>query len=254
MQAVVLKLCYNQLGDNMKWSTYLQRIFPYIVSIETPDGSGTGFLFIYNKTKTIAGFATAAHVVDHADEWKEPIKLVHSITKKELFVTDEKRVIFLDLPRDSASIMLFDDFNIGLPRDTLPLIEANKTLRIGAEVGWLGFPSIAYPNLCFFTGRISARLDKYDSYLIDGVAINGVSGGPVIHIPTGTSSPRIIGTVTRYMPNRIYGDTLPGLLRVQDVTSFHNTIEALKSMDEARKKKTKQLRKQARQASTPSEE
>lgn len=63
---------------------------PYIVSIETLDGSGTGFLFTYNKTKLIAGVATAAHVVDHADKWKEPIKLVHSITKKELFVTDEK--------------------------------------------------------------------------------------------------------------------------------------------------------------------
>jgi len=238
----------------MNWLTCVQAVRPYIVSIETPQLSGTGFLFTYNKTKTVAGFATAAHVVAHADAWKEPIKLIHSVTKTELFITDEERVIFLDHTRDSASIMLFGNFDIGLPSDTLPLIGANTILRIGVEVGWLGFPSIAVPNLCFFTGLISACLEDYDSYLIDGVAINGVSGGPVFYIPKSSSSPKIIGTVSAYMPNRIRGDTLPGLLRVQDVTSFHSTIETLKSMDEARKKKTKQLRKQARQASTPLEE
>ena len=42
------------------------------------------------------------------------------------------------------------------------------------------------------------------------------------------------------MPNRIYGDTLPGLLRAQDVTPFHDTINALKSLDEAKKKETEQ--------------
>lgn len=233
----------------MNWSTCFKTICPYIVSVETPDGSGTGFLFTYNKKKTVAGFATAAHVVDSADDWKQPIKLIHCITKKELFVEDDERVIFLDRSRDSASIMLFGKLDIGLPSDTLPLIDPSKTLSIGAEVGWMGFPSIARSNLCFFTGRISARLDDYDSYLIDGVAINGVSGGPVIYVTTRSSSPKIIGTVTGYMPNRIHGDTLPGLLRVQDVTSFHKTIETIKNIDEAREKKSKQVRKEGSKTS-----
>jgi len=236
----------------MNWLTCVETIRPYIVSIETPEGSGTGFLFTYNKAKTIAGFATASHVVSHADNWKQPIKLIHSITQKELFVTEEERVIFLDRSRDSASIMLFSHFDIGLPPDTLPLIDPKKALRIGVEVGWLGFPSIADPNLCFFTGRISARLDDYDSYLIDGVAINGVSGGPVFYDPGDSSSPKIIGTVSAYMPNRIHGDTLPGLLRVQDVTPFHETIQTIKDIDEARKKKRKRLKKEASQASNAS--
>ena len=238
----------------MNWLSCVEAVRPYIVSIETPELSGTGFLFTYNKSKTVAGFATAAHIVDHADDWKQPIKLIHFDTKKELFVTDEERVIFLDRSRDSASIMLFSDFDIGLPQDTLPLIDPKKFLRIGVEVGWLGFPSIASSNLCFFSGRISARLDDYDSYLIDGVAINGVSGGPVFYIPSTGSTPKIIGTVTGYMPNRIHGDTLPGLLRVQDVTSFHEISETIRNIDEARKKKRRQLRKRASRSSAPSDD
>jgi len=241
----------------MHWSECFKIVCPYIVSIETSESSGTGFLFTYNKAKTIAGFATAAHVVAQADDWKQPIKLIHFITKKELFVTDADRVIFLDRSRDSASIMLFSNFDIGLPPDTLPLIGAKEILPIGEEVGWLGFPSIALSNLCLFTGRISARLDDYDSYFIDGVAINGVSGGPVLHIQPDIFSPKIIGTVTAYMPNRIHGATLPGLLRVQDVTLFHNTIDTIKNMDEAREKKSEQseqLDKEASQASTASDD
>ena len=211
----------------MDWSTCFKAVCPYIFSVETPEGSGTGFLFTYNKNKTVAGFATAAHVVDHADDWKEPIKLIHYVTKTELFVTDADRVIFLDRSRDSASIMLFSNFDIGLPPDTLPLMGAKEILPIGEEVGWLGFPSIALSNLCFFTGRISAHLVRYDSYFIDGVAINGVSGGPVIYVQPDIFSPKIIGTVTAYMPNKIHGDTLPGLLRAQDVTLFHTAIEAI---------------------------
>jgi hypothetical protein len=240
----------------MNWLDCVEAIRPYIVSIESPDLLGTAFLFTYNKDKTIAGFATAAHILEHVDAWKQPIRLIHCTTKKELFVPDTDRVIFLDLKRDSASIILFKNspsgFDIGLPQDTLPLISADRMLRVGVEVGWLGFPSIAHPNLCFFTGRISTCLQHHDSYLIDGVAINGVSGGPVFYIPAGNSSPQIIGTVTAYMPNKIHGDTLPGLLRVQDITSFQTTIETLKNHDDAREKKDKQTDEEARQTPTAS--
>jgi len=236
----------------MNWSGIFRKIQPYVVSVETPKGSGTGFLFTYNRDKTVSGIVTAAHVVDYADEWKQPIKLVHCMTKKELFVTDDEIVIFLDHQKDSASIMLFGKSDIGFPEDTLPLIDLKKNLRIGVEVGWMGFPSIARDNLCFFTGRISARLPDYYSYLIDGVAINGVSGGPVAYLPTRSKVPKIIGTVTGYMPNRVYGDTLPGLLRVQDVTAFHDIIKFLKSRDEAKKKRDEQAKREERQPSRTS--
>jgi hypothetical protein len=219
----------------MGWAKNYQTIKPYIMSVETPDGSGTAFLFTYNASKTIAGFATAAHVVDHANEWQQPIKLVHFTTRKEFFIKEEDRILLIDHMRDSASIFISNK-NLGIPEDTLPLIDPTKILSIGVEVGWVGFPSIALSNLCLFTGRISAQVEGRDSYLIDGVAIHGVSGGPVLHYSTKDKQLRIIGTVSTYVSNKVYGETLPGLLRVQDVTSFHNWINTLRSLDEARKK------------------
>lgn len=239
----------------MNWAPTFNRIKPYIVSVETPYGSGTAFLFAYNETKQIVGFATAAHVVAQADDWKLPIKLTNFATRKQLFVTDENRVIFPDIEEDSASILLFGNVDLGLPKDTLPLIEEDKSLPIGTEVGWVGFPSIAGSNLCFFTGRISSHMAHYNSYLIDGVAINGVSGGPVFYNSkdrAGKNTPKIIGTVSAYMPNRVGGDTLPGLLRAQDVTAFHDTINRIKSVDEARNQKAEQEKKEASKPSKSS--
>lgn len=67
------------------------------------------------------------------------------------------------------------------------------------------------------------------------MAINGVSGGPVFD-ELDDSSPEIIGVVSAYVPNRLQVDTLPGLLRAQDVTPFYKHIEDLKNLDEAKEK------------------
>lgn len=232
----------------MSWAKNYKTIEPYIMSLETPNGSGTAFLFTYNESNTIAGFATAAHIVEHAHEWQQPIKLTHFTTKKEFFIKEGERVLLIDRMRDSASILIMNK-NLGLPEDTLPLIDPTKILSIGAEVGWVGFPSIASPNLCLFTGCISAQLEGRDSYLIDGVAVNGVSGGPVLHYSAKNKQLRIIGTVSAYVSNRIYGETLPGLLRVQDVTPFHDAINTLKSFDEARKKQAEQDKEEREKSS-----
>ncbi len=73
--------------------------------------------------------------------------------------------------------------------------------------------------------------------MIDGVAINGVSGGPVIHSTT-TDGIQIVGTVTEYHANRATGEALPGLLIAQDVSHFHEVASKVQSMDEANKKRT----------------
>ena len=217
----------------MDWAESYKKIQPYIMSIETPSGSGTGFLFTYNAEKTFAGFATAAHVVEHAHNWKQPIKLIHFMTGNEYFSTDGLRIVLLDRDYDSASILIGNK-DLGIPSDALPMMDSSNLLSIGLEVGWVGFPSISPSNLCLFTGRISAHIKHHNSYLIDGVAINGVSGGPVFYC-SKDGELMIIGTVSSYMPNRIYGDTLPGLLRVQDVTAFQATINKIKSIDDAKK-------------------
>jgi len=219
----------------MGWATCYENVLPYVFAIETPEGAGSGVFFMYNDTKTYAAVATAAHVVDHADTWKLPIKLRNHNTGKELFLKDDDRVLFVDRRRDTAAIMFLASL-LELPQEVLPLMAANKYKPIGTEIAWVGYPSIAHPNLCFFSGRVSAFLMSDDSYLIDGVAINGVSGGPVFSL-SDKDQPMLLGTVSAYMPNRIRGDALPGLLRVQDVTTFHETINTVKSIDDARKKK-----------------
>jgi len=72
--------------------------------------------------------------------------------------------------------------------------------------------------------------------LIDGVAINGVSGGPVVY-STEADGVSIVGVMSAYHVNRIRGDALPGLSIAQDVSHFHSIIKHMKSIDEARKKK-----------------
>lgn len=107
---------------------------------------------------------------------------------------------------------------------------------IGFDIGWLGFPAIEPDTLCFFAGTVSARQTNRKAYLIDGVAINGVSGGPVFHSPT-PDEVQIIGCVSAYHANRATGETLPGLLRAQDVSHFHGVARFIQTIDEANAKK-----------------
>lgn len=90
--------------------------------------------------------------------------------------------------------------------------------------------------MCFFSGCISARNEDKKYYLIDGVSINGVSGGPVLYT-TRTEGIEIIGIISSYMANRATGTTLPGLLIARDVSYLHNIVKLIKSLDDARKKK-----------------
>lgn len=222
----------------MDWSKCQQYMLPFVFSIETPESSGTGVFFAYNRHKTMAAITTAAHVIEHAEDWKQSIRIRQHTTGKVRFIPDSDRVIFIDRRRDSASIIIAND-GFELPDKTLPMMAADKFKPIGTEVGWLGYPGIARPNLCFFTGRVSSFIVNEDSYLVDGVAINGVSGGPVFAC-LAEDRPQFLGTVSAYMPNRVYGEPLPGLLRSQDVTPFHDTIKWITSMDDAREQKEKE--------------
>ena len=120
---------------------------------------------------------------------------------------------------------------------------------VGVEVGWTGFSSVAYPELCFFRGAISAYLENDACYLIDGVAINGVSGGPVFgeHIEAvekiTKKTLKIIGNASAYLPNRIGGSALPALLRAQNLLAFQETIKTIKSIDDGKKKEREAAQK-----------
>jgi hypothetical protein len=228
----------------MAWDEIVKTVAPYVVKIDTPSGHGTGFVFCYSEDMAICGIATARHVVNYADQWQQPVRLNHHPTATSALLKEDDRFIDCDEDTDSAVIIFPTRMLNELPKEPLPLLANDETLPTGAEVGWLGYPGIAALTLCFFSGIISARIPH--GYLIDGVAINGVSGGPVVSYWAERNTIQIVGTVSAYAPNRATGDALPGLSVAQDISHFHESIAKIKSLDEANKKK--QIEEAGRQA------
>lgn len=222
----------------MEWNAVVSRVTPYIFKIETQEGHGTGFLCYFSRDKKLYGIATARHVVVQADNWQQPIRLHHFPTKKTAFLKESERVILADEETDST-VILVPSGKLDLPKELIDLLPTSTILDVGTEVGWLGYPGITPHTLCFFSGSISAREGDTHSYLLDGVAINGVSGGPVVYT-TPTHGVRIVGTISAYIGNQ----ATPGLAIARDVSHFHSVIDMFRTMDEARAQKEKQAQEQ----------
>ena len=220
----------------MDWGASTKIISPHVVKIETPTVYGTGFVAFYNYDRSFCGIATAAHIVSHADEWQEPIRIRNEATATPRFLKADDRVIYVDYITDSA-VVIFLKGDLQLPESPIALLPADQPCGIGTDIGWLGYPVIEPNSLCFFAGTVSAHQAARKAYLIDGVAINGVSGGPVFHCPIPQQKVQIIGCVTAYHANRATGEALPGLLRAQDVSHFLSVAGRIRSIDEANVKK-----------------
>lgn len=219
---------------NVSWATAIDLLRPHIVRISTPRCSGSGFLIARGASNSLCAVATAAHVVDTAHYWEEPVRLDHTVSKSSLVLHHDERAILLDEPHDTAVIM-FDCGELGLPDTPFALAPQGKYLSVGYEAGWLGFPAIASADLCFFSGRVSAWLPAQKSYLVDGVAINGVSGGPAFCLGDGEEGALVLmGVVSAYAPNRVTGETLPGLSVFRDVSQFHDLASKLATLDQAK--------------------
>jgi hypothetical protein len=217
----------------MEWHEGVDRLKPHIVQITTPQGSGTGFFLVRAQSNHICAVATAAHVVDHAHYWEQPIRIRAHATGEVSLLRHGDRALILDEARDTA-VIIFHDTELTLPDEPICMISEHMMLKVGVTVGWLGFPAIPAAGLCFFTGSVSSWLSDHDAYFVDGVAINGVSGGPAFSC-TG-DFPEVIGIVSAYMPNRATGETLPGLAIVRDVSQFHDVVKRFRSVEEAKAK------------------
>jgi hypothetical protein len=144
----------------MNWEKAVNTIAPHVVKIETPTGYGTGFLVFYNYNLSWCGVATAAHVVSHADEWQEPIKIRNSAGM--VFLSIDKRVIFLDYSTDSAVVLFFKG-DLKLPEPPITLLPEGTPCSVGTDIGWVGYPVIEPNTLCFFAGTVSARQEPNKS-------------------------------------------------------------------------------------------
>ncbi|MDD4980327.1 MAG: serine protease [Candidatus Omnitrophica bacterium] len=200
----------------------LENLQNHVVYISTPAGSGTGFLVASSEGEKVIGIATAWHVVNYAVEWDQPIKVKHHITGKTILLKEGNRSIHWDDATDSALIRL-PKGQLPLPDEVLPLFEKKSHKKAGVELGWCGFPSVYPTQLCFFSGRVSAWLAEREAYLVDGVVINGVSGGP-----TFDRFSELVGFVTAYIPNRATGKALPGVGLIRSITPYIDWFDKLK--------------------------
>ena len=212
-----------------EWHEVIDKIRNHIVKITTPQGHGTGFLIAFDGSELVC-IATAAHVVDYANYWQQPIRIHHPVSKKEIFLASENRAIDSDKNQDTASIF-FAKGDLEFPNKPLPFIREGRRCKEGVDIGWVGFPAINPDSLCFFNGRISCWMKDEMYYLVDGVAIGGVSGGPAF-----TLSGDILGLVTNYIPTQIESVSTPGLCVIRDILHARKSAAQLKSVPEAREK------------------
>ena len=231
----------------MEWHQAIEQIRVLVVKIITPQGHGTGFLIA--SQGNLSCIATAAHVVEYANYWRQPIRIKHAVSDREILLKYDDRAIDIDSFQDTASIIFSSTSELGFPQNPLSFTEEGKHYKEGVAIGWVEFPSIVDPdNLCFFHGRISRWEEKQKYYLVDGVAINGVSGGPAFYInsqpslsnnlPGVNMKDRLIhiGLVSGYIPNQDSGVSMPGLCVIHDISHSRKSAKNFKNLADAREK------------------
>ena len=138
------------------WYGSVETIRPHLVRIATPDGRGSGFLLHSDSEKGLCLIATATHVVSHAHNWEQPIRIDYDGCDQPLLLHHGERAVFLDERRDTAGILISNE-SLPLPSSALPLLDHGKHMRVGVEIGWLGYPAIPRAPLCFFFERLNRR-------------------------------------------------------------------------------------------------
>jgi len=181
--------------------------------------TGTCFIvslgYIEDGPEFGAAFATAWHVLDKIVGTREKTILV-SADRSVVLDSDSDEVHEVVCWRlgteafDAALITVITAAPLLSESELLPMLPPEIQMARGAELGWLGFTGLAEPELCFFHGYISGYVTELPAYLVDGVAVSGVSGGPAFD-----NRAHLVGLISSYIPNQINRYiTLPGLLTV----------------------------------------
>ena len=184
------------MGSDVEWNRAAASVSKQIVRIESGDGYGTGF--ITHAAYDLRGIATAYHVVEEALKQERPITIRYEPTKSIVVGkgTGNDLLVVRDNPATTDAALLLFKNATDMQRPSVPLLEHGHMVVTGVEIGWLGFPKFYRDKPCFFSGRISSTMIDEKGYLLDGVAIAGVSGSPVFCLIDG--EPKIIGSISAY--------------------------------------------------------
>jgi hypothetical protein len=218
------------LSVPLTWPKAIDIVKKLVVKISDPDGHGTGFLTSTSRKSGLVSISTAAHVVEDAYDWGTPIRVSYGSSENSILLREDNREIVLDKDTDSA-IVIFNGSELNFAHVGLPNRDNFLILQAGVEMGWLGYPAgIGQgPGPYFFSGHLSDI--QPPMYFIDGVVIQGVSGGPVFCIVN--NQPHIVGIITEYHANRNTGEALPGLSVAADVFSLCSVQDTIRFIDKA---------------------
>ena len=149
------------------WQRHVDEIGPQVVRIETQSGWGTGFVHYARRGGTRC-IATALHVVADVQKERQRFRVWHDARAFD-FGSDAKGALFVGLEGtdlDSAVLAVIDH-DLPMPHVSLASPQERQQVRVGMEVGWLGFPSLdgVTGQLCFFSGRISF-VDELANYFL----------------------------------------------------------------------------------------
>ena len=211
----------------VSWSVAVKQMQGNLVRIETHgDGYGSGII-IPPPTDTPGNCCvlTAFHVIKLAYETGATITIRNS-SGVCIDLPSLLRTIFFVKDRDQA-IVSFNAPNEFGSLHTMHFLSGDSHYNPGVELGWLGFPRLdkARDIPCFLSGRISAYLPEDEAYLIDGVSIHGVSGGPAFYC-SDDGKVVLAGIVTNYYPNEVNNQAWPGLAMFRTVKPLMELYEA----------------------------
>lgn len=211
----------------LSWADLVQRVEPLIFRIEAGGSLGTGFVISISSARTghrRLAIATAWHVVEAAASESASVELFRADGSSLSGQTTLPVTVMQIGPKECDTALLLVETKDPLlsPEDLLP-IPLKTMLPRGSELGWVGYPGLVAPELCFFRGAVSGFQEKPPLYLVDGVAINGVSGGPAF-----ARNGLLVGFVSAYLPNiRGSGHSLPGLLIATPINLVRYWMEAV---------------------------
>jgi hypothetical protein len=212
----------------LPWDKVVDRVTPIVFRVYAGRSAGTAFVVALGSEKetsrNCAILATADHVLADSVDTADKVRLV-SADRQRIFDADidEIRIQPLGTKIHDTMLILLKSKNPILEHDDLlPMMQWDLMMPKGAEIGWLGYPGITEPELCFFHGHVSGHWHEPPTYLIDGVAINGVSGGPAFD-----NRAHLVGLVSAYIPNRVAPHTtLPGLMALVPINLIRLFMES----------------------------
>ncbi len=207
------------------WHMVVDQVMSSVFHLNAGDSAGTCFLVSLGTDSqnlhTFAMFATAWHVLENLQGSSAGIEII-SADKSKVFSSKTHKTVFSRMGTTSDAALIMVEVGQELTQDNLlPIMPFGDQLARGSEIGWLGFPGLFNAEPCFFLGVISGYLNDPPTYLVDGVAVNGVSGGPAFD-----DRAHLIGLVSAYIPNKVdEATTLPGLLALVPINAIRFWIE-----------------------------